>query len=104
MSETPLWRKGFDTVEGAVGPRLETVTRSSRFAEVTGTAVGVQRGVRRWAEQRSRRLWHLANLPAGSDVTRLREQVAALDLQVRRLTSALEDERDAARRAARAPR
>ena len=35
-------------------------------------------------EARSRRLWHLVNLPAGSDVARLRRQVAELDRELRR--------------------
>jgi hypothetical protein len=31
------------------------------------------------------RLWHVANLPAGSDVQRLRVQIGQLDREVRRL-------------------
>jgi uncharacterized membrane protein YciS (DUF1049 family) len=36
------------------------------------------------------RLWHLINLPAGTDVQRLRVQIGALDRQVRRLTLQLD--------------
>jgi hypothetical protein len=39
------------------------------------------------------RAWHLLNLPAGSDVSRLRAQIGALDREVRRLTVQLEKER-----------
>ena len=39
------------------------------------------------------RAWHLVNLPAGSDVSRLRAQIGALDREVRRLTLRLENER-----------
>ena len=35
--------------------------------------------------------WYLVNLPAGSDVTRLRDQVVTLDRRVRELTRALEE-------------
>jgi len=36
------------------------------------------------------RVWHLVNLPAGTDVHRLRKQIGALDRDVRRLTFQLE--------------
>ena len=39
------------------------------------------------------RAWHLVNLPAGSDVSRLRAQIGALDREVRRLGLQLEAER-----------
>jgi hypothetical protein len=41
----------------------------------------------------SARAWHLVNLPAGSDVSRLRAQIGALDREVRRLGLQLEAER-----------
>jgi hypothetical protein len=46
------------------------------------------------------RAWHLVNLPAGSDIGRLRAQIGALDREVRRLGLQLEAER---RRAAGSP-
>ena len=39
------------------------------------------------------RVWHLMNLPAGTDLQRLRMQVGALDREVRRLS--LQLDRDA---------
>ena len=39
------------------------------------------------------RAWHLVNLPAGSDIGRLRAQIGALDREVRRLGLQLEAER-----------
>ena len=38
------------------------------------------------------RAWHLINLPAGSDVSRLRAQIGSLDREVRRLSLQLEAE------------
>jgi hypothetical protein len=56
----------------------------------------------------TRRLWHLLNLPAGSDVARARRQVAALDREVRNLSlkldEALQREVDDGTRTARARR
>jgi hypothetical protein len=94
MAERPAWREAYDAAERVLSPRLEDAVRSATFAGVVSQLMRLQRSARRFAEQRSRRLWHAANLPAGSDVQRLREQVAALDRQVRRLAAALEDAAD----------
>jgi len=84
-----LWRV-FDTAEGAVAPRLEELVRTGGFAEALGLAARAQAGVRRGLEARSRRLWHLVNLPAGSDVAHLRRQIAGLDRELREVRRALE--------------
>ncbi len=93
MAGKPLWRAGYDRVERAAAPPLERLVASPAFAEAVTAAMRLNSHIRRWAERRTRRLWHLANLPAGSDVARLHEQVASLDRQVRRLTASLEDTR-----------
>ncbi|MGR7027576.1 hypothetical protein [Geodermatophilus sp. URMC 62] len=93
MSGSPRWRQAYDAVEAAVSPRAESVVRSEGFA--TGVLL-VQRAqglARSSARGLSARAWHLLNLPAGSDVRRLRTQIGALDREVRRLTLQLEGER-----------
>ena len=90
MSEPPRWRQAFDAVERRVTPRAEEVVRSEAFAvgaALTRRAVTVARGS---ARDLTARAWHLLNLPAGTDVSRLRAQVGALDREVRRLTLQLE--------------
>ena len=88
--DKPLFWKAFDAAERAVGPRLEEAVRSGPFLDALGVAARVQARVRHDVERRSRRLLHLVNLPAASDVTHLRRQVAQLDRELRRLTAALE--------------
>ena len=86
----PRWRQAFDAVERRVTPRAEEVVRSEAFAvgaALTRRAVTVARGS---ARDLTARAWHLLNLPAGTDVSRLRAQVGALDREVRRLTLQLE--------------
>jgi hypothetical protein len=114
----PTWRRAFDAVEKPLGSVLEDVAHSERFAEALGLTTRVQAGVRRELERRTRRMWHMWNLPAGSDVAQLRRQVAALDRELRQVRRALEQaerrregERDgparsrqAGRRSQRAPR
>ena len=90
MSEPPRWRQAFDAVERRVTPRAEEVVRSEAFAvgaALARRAVTVARGS---AHVLTARAWHLLNLPAGTDVSRLRAQVGALDREVRRLTLQLE--------------
>ena len=89
----PLWRQAFDAVERRVTPRAEEFVRTVTFAvgaALTRRAVTVARDTARGA---TTRLWHLIDLPAGSDVSRLRAQVGALDREIRRLTLQLEAER-----------
>jgi hypothetical protein len=84
-----LWRV-FDKAEEAVAPRLEEAVRSDAFLGALSLAARAQARVRRDVERRSRRLWHLVNLPAASDVTHLRRQIAELDRELRRLDISLE--------------
>jgi hypothetical protein len=89
----PLWRQAFDTAERAVTPRAESLVRTDQFMvgaallrKAQGLAADSARGL-------TARAWHLINLPAGSDVKRLRAQIGALDREVRRLGLQLEAER-----------
>ena len=90
MTEAPRWRQAFDAVERRVTPRAEEFVRTETFAvgaALTRRAVILARGS---ARDLTARAWHLLNLPAGTDVSRLRAQVGALDREVRRLTLQLE--------------
>jgi hypothetical protein len=90
----PLWRQGFDTAERAVAPHLEAAVQSDGFVSAVVLVQQGSRGVRRRLDAVSRTAWHLLNLPAGTDVRRLRRQVASLDHEVRLLRRALEERLD----------
>jgi hypothetical protein len=90
--QPPLWRRLYDTAEGVAAPRLEAVVRTERFARATALAGRVQATSRARVEALSAAVWHLVNLPAGTDVVRLRAQIGALDREVRRLALRLEQE------------
>jgi hypothetical protein len=96
----PLWRQAFDTAERAVTPRAERLVRTPSFALGAALVRRAQTLARSSARDVTARAWHLLNLPAGSDVGRLRAQIGALDREVRRLGLQLEAER---RRSAGAP-
>lgn len=89
----PLWRQAFDAAERAVAPRAEELVRSEYFAVSVALARRARMLAGRASQDLSARAWHLLNLPAATDVGRLRTQIGALDREVRRLTIQLEQER-----------
>ena len=101
----PLWRQAFDAAERAVTPRAEDLVRTPGF----NVGVALVRRAQTLAKDSARgltaRAWHLINLPAGSDVSRLRAQIGSLDREVRRLSLQLESEqrRAASRSSGRTP-
>jgi hypothetical protein len=93
MSESPRWRQAYDAVDKAVSPHAEGLVRTPAFALAAALLRRSQSTARGAARGLTARAWHLVNLPAGTDVSRLRAQVGALDREVRRLTVQLETER-----------
>ncbi|HTS97403.1 MAG TPA: hypothetical protein VMI33_12350 [Streptosporangiaceae bacterium] len=92
MAQPPLWRRLYDTAERAVAPRLESVVRTEHFARGAALAAWAQAAARAQAEALSARVWHVANLPASTDIALLRAQIGALDREVRRLALHLEQQ------------
>ncbi len=91
-SSPPLWRQAFDTAERAVAIPLESVVRSELFFDLVAVTTRARKGTFARTERLSRRALHLINLPAGSDMRRLGEQVARLERRVITLSKQLEDE------------
>jgi hypothetical protein len=87
----PLWRQAFDAVERRVTPHAEEFVRTETVAVGAALARRAVTLTRDTARGATTRLWHLIDLPAGTDVSRLRAQVGALDREVRRLTLQLEN-------------
>jgi hypothetical protein len=92
----PLWRRAYDTADRLVTPRLEELVRTPGFAQGAALLRRAEALARSAARDVSARGWHLLNLPAGSDVHRLRSQIGQLDREVRRLTVRVENQRSSA--------
>jgi len=94
-ASTALWLDLVLRVERAVGRRVEAAVHSDTYFDVVAE---LNRGTRRLtgaAEGVSRRGLHLLNLPAGTDVRRLREQLARMDRRLLQISKELEQlERD----------
>ena len=89
----PRWRQAFDAAERAITPRAEELVRTEYFSVATALVRRARNLAGSSVQGLSARAWHLVNLPAGSDISRLRTQIGALDREVRRLTLQLESER-----------
>jgi hypothetical protein len=89
--DRPLWRAAIDSIDKVVGPASERLVRTERFADVVALVSRLSHEMRQRRERALRQQWHNLNLPAGTDVKRLSEQVASLERQVRELTKRLED-------------
>jgi hypothetical protein len=89
----PRWRQAFDAAERAVAPRAESLVRTPYFAVGAALTRRARNVAGRSVQGLSARAWHLLNLPAGSDISRLRAQIGSLDREVRRLSLQLESER-----------
>jgi hypothetical protein len=89
----PTWRQGFDAVERQVSPRLEALVQSEQFAVAVGLLARVQRAVEGEMARNTRRTLHRLNLPAGTDVARILNELGQLRVQVRELSAELEEAR-----------
>jgi hypothetical protein len=75
----PLWLRVVLRVERTVGEPIEAAVRSETYFDLISTTTRVRRKVEGAAEGVSRRCLHLLNLPAGSDIRRLRQQLARME-------------------------
>ncbi len=87
----PRWRQLFDTWEKAVAPGLEELTASTEFRDVTATMARWNAAARKQSEAASRQWLHAFNLPAATDMRRLRRQITDLEREVGVLRRALQD-------------
>ncbi len=85
----PRWKAVFDTVERGIGQPLEELVQTEGFADAIMLAKRLNSARRRTFERSTRCVLHLVNLPAGSDVKRLHEQMWALEREVRDLNKRL---------------
>jgi len=86
----PLWLKLVLRLERAVGRPVEAAVHSDTYFDVV---TELNRGTRRLTaavEGVSKRSLHLLNLPAGTDIRRVREQLARMDRRLVEMSKELE--------------
>jgi hypothetical protein len=82
----PLWLRAVYRVERAIGAPIEAAVRSDAYFDVVAHATRTRALTIGAVEGVSRRCLHLVNLPAGTDVRRLREQLARMERRIQSLT------------------
>jgi hypothetical protein len=99
----PLWLEAVRRFERAVGVPVESAVRSDAYFDLVTQANRARARMTRTFEDVSEQWLHLFNLPAASEVRRLREQLGRLERQLDRVAKDLAD-RDEDERPAKAPR
>jgi hypothetical protein len=82
----PLWLKAVLRVERAIGAPIESAVRSDRYFGVVSTTTRARRKAQGAAEGVSRRALHVLNLPAGSDIRGMRQQLARMERRMNQLS------------------
>jgi hypothetical protein len=98
MSKGPLWLRVVHRLERAVGEPVESAVRSDTYFDLVSVVTRTTGKAKSTAESLSRRGLHLLNLPAGSDVKRLREQLLRMERRLNQLTENVEEMDDVRQR------
>jgi hypothetical protein len=82
----PLWLRAVLRIERAIGEPIESAVRSDTYFDVISATTRVRRKVLGTAEGVSKRCLHLLNLPAGSDIRGMRQQLARMERRINQLS------------------
>jgi hypothetical protein len=85
-SNQPLWLRTVHKVERTIGGPVESVVRSDTYFDTVAKVSKARRKAINLVEGVSRRGLHLLNLPAGTDVRRMREQLSRLERRLDQLS------------------
>ena len=85
------WREIYNEWESAVAPSLQQFAASDGFRDFMAASAKVSSAFAAEFERTSRRWLHFWNLPAATDVRKLRQQVAAVDRELKGLKTLVFD-------------
>ena len=91
MSAKPLWVRAVHRLERAVGEPVEAAVRTETYFDVMTKVTRTTKGVKRKLSGASTRGLHLLNLPAGTDVRNLRDQLARMERRLNQLSEHVEE-------------
>ena len=90
----PLWLQLILRFERAIGVPVESAVRSDTYFDLVAHANRTRARLTELTEGLTQEWLRLFNLPAGSEVRRLREQLARVERQLGELAKDLERRRD----------
>ena len=85
-SNQPLWLKAVHKIERVVGEPVEAAVRTDTYFDVVSKATRATAQAKRTVVGTSTRMLHLLNLPADSDVRRMREQLSRMERRLNQLS------------------
>ena len=88
---TPLWLTLVLRTERIVGSRVEDAVHSDAFFDLVAELNRVNGRLTGMVESVSKRIWHLVNLPAGTDIRRVREQLTRMERRMVELSKELDE-------------
>lgn len=91
MSRPPLWQRAVVGVQARANPLLRAAVDNQDVAAAIALLQVTRTALVRATEAPSRRVLHLLNLPAASDVNRMLVEISHLEREVRELRKRLED-------------
>ena len=94
-TRTPLWLDVVLRAERLVGSRVEDAVHSDTYFDLVAELNRTKAFLTGTVEGISKRLWHLANLPAGTDLRRVREQLSRMERRIVELSKELDEQREA---------
>jgi hypothetical protein len=92
--DQPLWLQLILRFERAIGVPVESAVRSDAYFDLVAHANRTRARLTELTEGLTQEWLHLFNLPAASDVRRLREQLGRLERQLGELAKDLDRSRD----------
>jgi hypothetical protein len=81
----PLWLRAVLKLERTIGEPIEAAVHSDQYFDLVSATTRLQRRATGLAEGISRRALHLMNLPAGSDIRKIRQQLARMERRLGQL-------------------
>jgi hypothetical protein len=85
----PLWLKVVYRVERAIGEPIESAVRSDVYFDAIAEGMRLRARAIGAVEGVSRRCLHLLNLPAGTDLRRVREQLGRMERRLNEINDEL---------------
>jgi hypothetical protein len=89
----PLWLKLVLRLERTIGGQVESAVHSDAYFDTLAELSRARRRLINATESVSKRVLHLANLPAGTDIRRVREQLAGVERRLIQLSKELDEQR-----------
>jgi uncharacterized membrane protein YccC len=90
--ETPPWLDFVQRFERAIGEPVESWVRSDAYFDLMTQMNRARQRFTKGFEDYAEQWLHMFNLPAASDVRRLREQLSRLERTVERMSKELDDQ------------